>query len=369
MALAFAGAACLFAFSWMYLVARFDYAGNWTAFYRTGARTHLPPLAARENLYILKGESSGGYDGQFYRLIAQDPFLLHGTAEWIDGPRLRYRRILMPLMAWLAAAGQPLTATYTYIGVVILFLGLGVYWSCRLADSAGRPTWWGLAFVLAPAAFLSIDRLTVDIGLAALTVAFIFYLRTGCFWKLYLTLAFAPLAKETGLLLLGGFILWAVFEGHGRKAALMATAGIPAAAWFAYVQTHTLPDGTAWIQAPLSAVIHGMLHPELYPLRRWFITPFDYLAWLGMILAIALSLARWRRSNAFAYPALLFAVLASVIDFNVWQEVEGYGRVFTPLLILLPFVFPEWRALLPVAMMLPRALVFPAAETLKIFLH
>ncbi len=63
-------------------------------------------------------------------------------------------------------------------------------------------------------------------------------------------------------------------------------------------------------------------------------------------------------------------LLASVIDFNVWQEVEGYGRA----LHAAPAAYYRWLwptrwAFLPLLLILPRALIFPVSETLKALLH
>jgi hypothetical protein len=350
----------------MCFTAAFDYGGNWTAFYRTGSHIRLPAVAAQENIYVSDASGGGGYDGQYYRLIAQDPFLLHGTGSYIDSPRLRYRRILVPAMAWLAALGSPRRATYTYIVVVLFFLGLGAYWLSRYAAAIGQSPWWGLAFLFSPAVFLSLDRLCVDIALAALTIAFALYWKDEPV-KLYLVLVLATLAKETGFLLLAGYCLYQLFQRQWSKMIVMATAGVPAALWFLYVQGHTSDYATAWIQLPFSAALEGMLHPALYPARRWYIAPFDYLAWIGMLLAIFLAIARWRKDDPLSRAAFLFALLAAVIDFNVWQEVEGFGRAFTPLLLLLPMAWPSRWALLPTLLMLPRAMVFSLSETLTAF--
>jgi hypothetical protein len=126
----------------MCFTAAFDYGGNWTAFYRTGSHIRLPPIAAQENIYVSDASGGGGYDGQYYRLIAQDPFLLRGTWSYIDSPRLRYRRILVPAIAWLAALGSPQATTYTYIAVVLFFLGLGAFWLSRYAAAIWHSPWW-----------------------------------------------------------------------------------------------------------------------------------------------------------------------------------------------------------------------------------
>lgn len=356
---------CLFAIAWMCIVATFVYGGNWTAFYRTGSRIRLPPIAASEHIYVSDASGGGGYDGQYYRLIAQDPWMLRGTGGYIDSPRLRYRRILVPAMAWMTAWGNPRAATYTYIGVVLLFLSLGSYWLSRYAAAIGQSPWWGLAFLLSPAAFLSLDRLCVDMALAALTIAFALYWKDAP--KLYVVLVFATLAKETGFLLLAGYCIYELLHKRWSRIVVMATAGIPAALWFLYVQRHTPDYATAWIQLPFSAVLEGMLHPGLYPNRPWYIVPFDYLAWVGMLVAIVFAIFRWRKDDPVSRAALLFALLAATIDFNVWQEVEGFGRAFTPLLLLLPMAWPSRWPLLPALLMLPRALVFPLAETVKMF--
>jgi hypothetical protein len=359
--------ACAASAVWMAAVVRFDYAGNWTAFYRTGAGIHLPARSAGENLYLLRGAASGGYDGQYYRLIAQDPGLTHGTDRFIDAPRLRYRRILVPALAWFAALGDPTRSTYTYIPVVLTFLGLGAYWLSRYAARCGLNPWCGLAFVLAPAAFISIDRLTVDIALAALTVAFALYWDAAPLWKLYLVLLFAPLSKETGIFFIGAYCLYALTERLWTRAFVIATAAVPSALWFLYVQSRTARDATAWIRLPFQSVFEAMFHPELLPGRPWYIVPLDYLSWIGLVLAILLAFFRWRSTNPLPLAAVMYAVLAASIDFNVWQEVEGFGRAFTPLLILLPFTRRDWISLCPLLFLLPRALVFPFSETMHMF--
>ena len=351
---------CGAAVGWQAAVAHFDYGGNWTAFFRIGTYAPLPPAEEGENFYRFP---SGGYDGQYYRLIARDPLLLHDTSSYINAPRLRYSRILVPALAWIAALGRPAAVTRTYFAVVILFLGLGAYWLSRYAVLAGRSAWWGAAFLLVPAALISIDRLTVDIALAALTIGFALYWRGGPLWKLYLVLLFATLAKETGVLLLAAYCFHAIFGKHWVRAAAMGSAGIPAAIWCIYVRLHAPVSAATWIRIPFQAAIQAMLHPEYYPLRKWFVTPLEYLAWMGLLVAIAMAIGRLKRNNPLSLAGFLFAVLAATVNFSVWQEVEAFGRVFTPLLILLPLEWPAGWSLVPLLAVLPRAAVYPLSET------
>jgi hypothetical protein len=145
----------------------------------------------------------------------------------------------------------------------------------------------------------------------------------------------------------------------------MATSCLPAALWFLYVEHRTSPDGTAWIQLPFQSVLRAILHPDLFPMRKWYITPLDYLAWFGMILAIFIAVSRWKKNDPLAMAAAFFAVLVAVIDFNVWEEVEAFGRAFTPLLILLILARPNLWSAFPTLLLLPRAVVFPLSETVN----
>ena len=167
----FALACALSLLGWQALTVRFSYGGNWTALFCTGSRYRPPPAAlAGEHIYIFR--DAAGYDGQAYHYIAHDPWFRRGFAANIDAPRFRYRRILVPALAWLVAAGRDQAVDAAYIGVTIGFVLLGAWWMAQ----AGRP-WMALTFALVPAVLVSIDRLTVDVALAALCVGFVLYSR------------------------------------------------------------------------------------------------------------------------------------------------------------------------------------------------
>ncbi len=98
--------------------------------------SQLPPGAT--------SDPNGGYDGQFYFYIAQDPFLSRpATAASLDSS-FRYRRILYPLTAWAFSLGRrdllPLVLIALNVVAGALLIGL-------LAASATRhrrSPWWAL---------------------------------------------------------------------------------------------------------------------------------------------------------------------------------------------------------------------------------
>ncbi|MGH9662537.1 MAG: hypothetical protein ACRD96_28570, partial [Bryobacteraceae bacterium] len=208
--LAFALLAAAICLAWQTATVEANYGGDWTALYCTGELLPTPPALAAENIYRFSG--SLGYDGQFYHYIAHDPFFQRGLDRYVDAPRLRYRRILVPALAWLAGAGRFVDPAY--FGVVLLFVFAGARWLARCAMEQGRSPAWGLAFLVAPATAVSVDRMTVDVALAALCCAFALNPRSR------LVLALAALTRETGFLLAAASAAASLAQRRFRDAAV-----------------------------------------------------------------------------------------------------------------------------------------------------
>src|SRR5579862_816549 len=94
--------AVLIVFSWTVLRIHYACDGNWTAVFYTGTTFRVPP-DLDVGTYRFEGT---GYDGQFYRYLAHDPFLEKGYFRYVDAPQLRFRRLLVPLAAWLIGFGR-----------------------------------------------------------------------------------------------------------------------------------------------------------------------------------------------------------------------------------------------------------------------
>ena len=329
----------LCAFIWQALTVRYSYGGNWTALFCTGALSPKPPAALSENLYVFP--KSAGYDGQFYLYIAHDPFFRRGFAASIDAPRLRYRRILVPALAWLLAGGDDSRVDAAYIAMVLGFVALGAFWMGRLGVLAGYGPWSGLAFALVPAVLISIDRMTVDVALAACCVGFVLYLRDSHPVKLYAVLLAAALTRETGLLLIAAYVFWLISERRIRDAVLFATSALPAACWYVFVNQHTIPVVSGFLTpVPFSGILDRALH--LAPINdivavRIAVWTLDLLALAGMAGALLWSLLRLLRRalTPLTIAIYFFALLAILLTpGDPWAEVYAFGRTLSPLLLL-----------------------------------
>ena len=90
-----------------------------------------PNEPAFADTYVFPDEF--GFDGQYYRIIAHDPFLTRGYLRYIERPVMRYRRILVPFLAFALACGRQPYIDAGFIATILLFLSLGVYWR-KLSD-------------------------------------------------------------------------------------------------------------------------------------------------------------------------------------------------------------------------------------------
>jgi hypothetical protein len=326
---------------WQWITVTVNYGGNWTGIYCTGALSlPPPPELAREHIY--RFADSYGYDGQFYHYMAHDPFLGRGFSAHIDAPGMRYRRILIPLMAYLVAFGQDRWIDAGYIVVVVGFAGLGTYWLSRMAQRYGYHSFVGLGFLMVPAVLVSVDRLTIDIALAACCVGFALYAgEPAGRWKLLAVLLLASLDRETGGLLVAAAVLYYLAIRRWREAVYCAAAAIPALAWYLFAGLHTRSNtGTLFSPALFLGLMDRFLHP--YPYRfPWLVnavaSALDLLALAGIVTAVVWTVRRalGRAWNPVTVAACLFAALAAVMaKGEPWAEAYAFGRTLTPLLVL-----------------------------------
>jgi hypothetical protein len=360
------------AFFAQFLTVHYNYGGNWTALFCTGSNKVVPSQLASERIYTFANRA--GYDGQFYHYIAHDPFFERGLSAHIDMPRTRYRRILVPGFAYLLAAGEDRYIDTAYLAVMLGFVFLGAYWLGRYFVLSHHHPAWSLSFGLVPAVVISLDRLTVDLALAALCVGFAYYTQRARGWQLYLVLVAASLVRETGLLLPAACTLSCLWQRQWRNAILAVTAVLPAFAWYFFVSQNTPAVTSNYISpVPLSGYVARLLHPTAYaegPAIYWIATVLDYLALLSVPVAFALAFYLFKRRpfGPVETAMVLFALLGIFVGGSegVWTEVYSFGRSLGPLPLLAALhgvSSGSWELALPMLATLPR-IGFPIGSQL-----
>jgi hypothetical protein len=284
--------------------------------------------------------SRGGYDGEFYAVLASDPLLRHtSTFRGLDNPAYRATRVLVPLLAWASVGGSARLGPFAYVvwcwalglaGPVIVLLWLGAF------------RWRFMLFVLLATnagLVVSLVRATPDAAALALMLAALL-LADRSRWPAATAAGgtLSVLARETSVLAVPGLVWPELKAGWWKRAIGMALA--PAAAlgsWRLYVRAVTHRGvGSAWGNFGIPC---GWL-PE--KVRRmwaagWAHGKVEWLgvAWALLLIGVAASyLVRRKKATPALVTFLLFAALATALNMRVYTEVNAYARV----LIALPFL-------------------------------
>ena len=361
-------------FCWELLTVHFNYQGRWNALFCTGDQLPQPPQLASEHLYLFR--NSNGYDGQVYHYMAHDPFFRRGLAPYVGAPRFRYRRILIPLAAYALAFGESDWVDASYMGVILLAIFFGALWLSAYCSGIGFSAAWGFGFLLAPATLVSIDRMTVDVALAALCVGFALCLAEGSEWALYCVLTAAPLVRETGFLLTGSYILYLLSGRRLRAALLFSTSALPALGWYLFVQLHTPPYPVELFSLlPWDGLAQRILHPVHYPLAPAIAsvaTVLDYTALAGVAVAIVLAArtAMRRLSGPVEFSIYTFALMVTFVSAReAWLDAYAFARGFTPLLLfeaLFALSNRNWIYAAPLLLTVPRIILQMMPQVLGI---
>lgn len=271
-----------------------------------------------------------GHDGQYFYLIARDPWALDGYADLADDGGYRFRR---PLYGWLAGGFGLLPPRAALIGLVVWsILGFGVA-TAATADVASLlgARWWAVLGVIGNLGlWLSVQLVTADtlaVALAILAVSLALRERTG--WAV-LTLAAAALTKDSYVLFAVGLGGWMFFEGDRRRAAVVTLVPpVPLVLWIGWLSWQignglSAKDNFSW---PLVGVVES--------LSQWESTG-DLVQALVALAALAAALlvvvvTRHRLIGWLTIPWILVALVSSAI---VWGDGNNAVRAFAPLWLL-----------------------------------
>ncbi len=373
--------ATLLALLWLIADVDLADAGHLNGLFYAGAQAKLPP-AIDADTYRVHDEH--GYDGEFYYLIAHDPLNHRGFLAYVDTPRYRWRRIGLPALAHLLAFGNDAWVDQAYVGLQLAFVFLGVWWLARYAQLLGRSPAWGVAFLIIPAVAVSLDRMTVDLPLAAICVGLLYYSQGTPRRPAYVLLVAAPLIRETGIVLIVAWCLYWAIKKNRSAVIDGALCALPAIGWWAFVAFHTIPDVTGfWGGIPFRGLVTWTVQAisdpvAVYGPRANAVLELLALAgiWLGFALAVYMVAKGARRIADWEMPeviAVAFAAFASIIGYqDIWASAYGIGRTLSPMLIALAAIgLRDRRALFgwPLLLVVPRIALQFAAEIKVALVH
>lgn len=287
-----------------------------------------------------------GYDGQFFLMLAQDPFLRGRESAGLDLPRYRANRILWPLLAWATGFGDPVWRMYGLFLWNAVFVAVGAWALAHWAVDYHRSPLWGLLYPLHIGVLVCLWRMLGDVAATSLLLLTVLALARGYERTSAACLALALLARETALVAAVVLIGHALVRRNPRTTLLYLSAVGIAGMWWGYVWhvsagSHA-PGGAGGIFGPPFAgiaqgagVFLGEDKPLVKKLKDVFVMG-TYVA--GMVHGIAIgAAAALRRSGERPQVALMctaYSLLGISLSYAVWQELWSYSRVLLPALAL-----------------------------------
>ena len=321
------------------------YGGNPTGLARIGDQLPLSPRLQGADLVILKGKR--GNDGQQFLSLALDPpQQLPGTSAALDNPIYRGKRLLYPLLAWLAGLGQPALIPWSLGLINVALIGCSGALVAAWAQLEQRSPQWGLAVLALPSYWITLSLDTADLLATTLLLASAVAFRAQRPGTLAASLTAALLSREMGLLAWASSGLTSLRERRWSWLLPLSLVPLPLLAWTAslkarfpatadglLVSLHFTWPGLGIATKALQLLGLAPLPGGPMPTTERLFDSLCFGLWLvslGLLLVVALrpGLNRWLRFTAAIYllPAVCTStqILARFPDYTrVWIDVAS----------------------------------------------
>jgi len=282
-----------------------------------------------------------GYDGQFYWGIAVDPLATGHVHQSFDKASYRYGHPLYGWLGWLLSAGHARA-----VPLALVAIGLGSFFVAATAAAflglglgRGRLGWAGLFVALNPGLISSATHdLAEPLAAALLLGALATYVR-GRRALVWTCLVLLPLSKEPLIVVLFAIVAWELVERRGRRAALFATAAIPALLWWTYARIHFgawFTSGDTALGEPFAGWRRALFHGR-HAGAAGAVTLTVMIVLVVLLTLAALRALRLRGPVDLTYLAL--AAIAACLAPNATVAFSTALRNTAFLVVLVPFVF------------------------------
>lgn len=277
-----------------------------------------------------------GYDGQFVYFIARDGA---DAIPYIDGPTLRYQRILMPVLARVLALGNADIVPWALLGINLVAHSTGAALIAYLLAGFGVSAWWALIYSVWIGNLFAIRFDLTEPLCFALALGAIVVYRHERFRLAVILLIFATLTKELGLIIAGGLALHAFYRRRWGWSVLLAGGPLLAfLTWWVvmYAWLGGLPTGypaaRGITHVPFSGLFY-VLETDIYPDAGARAVAFTLVAiWLALpavvLLLLALRTMVIRRAIPLTAAIVLPAVgFLAIMPGVAWEDPVAAYRV------------------------------------------
>jgi hypothetical protein len=307
-----------------------------------------------------------GYDGQFVYYIARDGA---DAVKLIDGPSLRFQRILLPIMARAMALGQPEVVPWTLLLINLIAHAAGAGMMAYLiATYNASGILGGLTYGLWIGILFAVRLNLTEVLCFALGIAAILTYQRSQFRLTVILLMLATITKEIGLVFAAGVALHAFTnKQRGWSVLIFGSPLLLLLTWWGILR---LMFGDTPTQYPAARL-------ELIPFKGAFTADNDplemamLLIWLIIPAVILLVMALrkiWQSRTLSLSTALILPMIgfAGTLSTGTWADPAAAYRVAMPVIIggllLLAEHYPKrlklfcalWLSSLILLLLLPR---------------
>jgi hypothetical protein len=308
---------------------------------------------------------SEGYDGQFYYRFALAPFDLRQPLFGIevDAPAWRMQRIVYPVLAWFVSLGRPQLVPFALVALNLIGIACIGLFAVRLTQRLKLPALLPFAIGLWPGFMVTLTHDTTEIMSAAFILAALDCYFAGRLVKFAIVGALATLTRETGVLVLGGLLVYEILRRNFRMAAACVGSVVPFVVWRQL-------QSVFWGASTASVAINTITWPLLGIVTAWFNTVFGDVVPVGGLkgailrgysLVSSVSLAAFAGLVATRLRAARMALVAAWLPIvalmsvltadGPWVEPIAFLRAFTECWVvgclLLDTQFAESRLVRP----------------------
>jgi hypothetical protein len=283
-------------------------------------------------------QGSEGYDGQFAYQIALRPL---SAAPYLDAPAYRYQRILYPILARLLAMGRPELIPWALIVINVAAIGFGTWATERLLVDLDASRWYALVYGLYGAQLLGLRAdLNEPLAQALVMWAMLAWARERR-WLAVVAFGLAALAKETALVFLAAYMLYALQRRAWRWTVALGMGTIPFVAYQFLLG--------AWLgEFGVGSGGAGATPFSLLPLGGWLeiaganfnafllisliVVPLSVLPAIAGIVLSVRDLSRGE-SHPFLFCLLLHGIMILLLPNSTFRELAAMVRLTQGLMV------------------------------------
>lgn len=310
---------------------------NIYGFFRIGSVLPFSPYLDLKKALIFQGEL--GFDGQQFLSIAFDPFLHNpDTLSTLDSPRLRYRRILYPLLSHILGFGNVNLIPYAMVAINIAAI-IGLNWI--FTQYFNTKKWRSLFILCIPGVWIVLSLSTADLLNSLLTIAAFYCYRNSQIGRTAILLSLAYLTKEVSVMMGIALILNSAWKRDGKQIVYLGAAFLPAFVWNIYVLLRLKSQGFLGINENFGTPLLGITQKLLALIDRGFSVKNVYEAYaffllLGIFAANLIIATRLPRENrVIGLATLLYGVLFISSSMAMLSYFLNYPRQYIDVYFLL----------------------------------